>query len=69
MVRFLAGLAVTVATVIVVLRLIGAAESAALTPADEVGSSSITVVDPCQTGERAVIRALPDSSIEGVQCR
>ncbi|MCF7551480.1 hypothetical protein [Pseudonocardia sp. WMMC193] len=68
MIRFLAGLAVTVATVIVVLRLIGAAESAA-TPAADVGSSSITVVDPCQTGERAVVRALPDGSIEGVQCR
>ncbi|GAA1864776.1 hypothetical protein GCM10009836_51380 [Pseudonocardia ailaonensis] len=69
MIKFLAGLAVTVATVIVVLRLIGAAESAALTPTGHVGSSSITVVDPCEAGERAVIRALPDGSIEGVQCR
>ncbi|WP_176921335.1 hypothetical protein [Pseudonocardia oroxyli] len=54
---------------IVVLRLIGAAESAAIAPTGKAGSSSITIVDPCQTGERAVVRALPDGSIEGVQCR
>lgn len=66
MIRFLAGLAVTVATVIVVLRLIGAAESAAVIPAH---SPSITVVGTCQAGERALVRALPDGSIEGVQCQ
>jgi hypothetical protein len=69
-IKFLAGLAVTVATVIVVLRLLsGGAQAVDLIPIGDVGSSSITVVDPCQAGERAVVRALPDGSIEGVQCR
>ena len=66
MIKFLAGLAVTVATVIIVLRLLGSGE---LTPAADIGSTSITVLDPCQAEERAVIRAMPDGSIEGVQCR
>lgn len=70
MIKFLAGLAVTVVTAIVVLRVLSSgAQAVDLTPASDVGSSSITVVDPCQAGERAVVRALPDGSIEGVQCQ